>query len=62
MTTRTDKKSKWLPDKSGYVTPDGEVVRLWNGPTLYGHRSSAQQRAQREIRERQELMNERRAA
>lgn len=57
-----EERSYWLEDRSGYITPDGEVVRLWNGPVLYGHRNSTQQQAQREIREQQELMKERRAA
>lgn len=44
-------ESKWLPDKSGYETPEGIVVRLWNGPQLHGHRNSVQQQAQREIQQ-----------
>lgn len=45
-------RSRWLADKSGYVTPDKTIVRIWNGHMLYIARNGEQQRAQAEIGER----------
>jgi hypothetical protein len=49
MTTKQVEQSQWTDDKSAYVLPTGERVRVANGHMLWISRNTAQQRVQARI-------------